>query len=45
MLRLAGNTPDQMTNALKIEFALHFPVDHLPDKGRLASLFGRRTAA
>jgi hypothetical protein len=44
MLRSAGNTSNKMADAVKIEFALHFPVDHLPDKGRLAPLLGSSAA-
>jgi hypothetical protein len=38
MSRPAGNTPDQMTNAIKLESTLNFAVDYLPNEGRLAPL-------
>ena len=38
MLRSASNAANKMTDMVKIEFALHLPVDHLPDKGGLAPL-------
>jgi hypothetical protein len=44
MLRPAGNAPNKMTNSLKIEFALHFPINHRAHKRGLALLLGSSTA-
>jgi len=44
MLWSAGNAPNEMADPVKIEFALHFPFNHLPDKGRLASLLSSGAA-
>lgn len=44
MLRAAGNAPDEMTDTIKIELALHFSINQVTHKGRLAPLLGSGAA-
>jgi hypothetical protein len=44
MLRPASNTPNQMADPFELKAALHFPVDRVTHKGRLAPLLGSGAA-
>ena len=41
MSRRAGNATNQMTNSVKIEPALYFPVNHVAHEGGFAASLGR----
>jgi hypothetical protein len=43
MLRRAGNAPHQMTDPVKIESALDFPINQVAHKRRFASFLGSGT--
>jgi hypothetical protein len=43
MLWRAANASDQMTNPVKIESALYFPINHVAHESGFASSLGRST--